>query len=196
MSSNKTKENLIELIAIELIDRVNKLFHSENSLIITTKSEFPLQSHNGVKITRCDLQTTFDEADYIIPHQVVTAFQECKRTSKISSADTDVFVLLCHFYKSMNMNAEVLLEDFNNNIQIISIYRTVKENISVVSSLLCAHALPGCETVPTMFGIGKGKLSKVLRKFPLTYLGNITAKEQEYIKKGILSGKMLWDEKH
>ena len=73
-SSNKTKENLIELIAVELIDRVNKLVHSENSLIITSKSEFPIQSQNGVKITRYDLKTTFDEADYIYPHQVVTAF--------------------------------------------------------------------------------------------------------------------------
>ena len=55
LSSDKTKENVIELIAAELIDRVNKLFHSENSLIITTKSlqkEFSAQSHNGVKITR------------------------------------------------------------------------------------------------------------------------------------------------
>ena len=43
-SSNKTKENLIELIAVGLIDRVNKLFHSENSLIITSKSEFLIVS--------------------------------------------------------------------------------------------------------------------------------------------------------
>ena len=41
-SSNKIKENLIELIAVELIDRVDKLFHSENILIITSKSEFPI----------------------------------------------------------------------------------------------------------------------------------------------------------
>ena len=102
LSSNKTKENLIELIAVELIDCVNKLLHSENSLIITSKSEFPIQSHNGVKITRYDLKTTFDEADYIIPHQVVTAFEEGKQKIKVISADTDVFVLLCHFYKSMN----------------------------------------------------------------------------------------------
>ena len=43
-SSNKTKENLIELIAVGLIDRVNKLFHSENCLITTSKSEFLIVS--------------------------------------------------------------------------------------------------------------------------------------------------------
>ena len=42
------------------------------------------------------MKTTFDEADYIIPHQVVTAFQKGKRTIKVISADTDVFVLLCY----------------------------------------------------------------------------------------------------
>ena len=86
-----------------------------------------------------------------------------------------MFVLLRHFYKLMNMNAEVLLEGFNNNKHIISIHKTVEENMSIVSSLLSAHALSGCNTVPIMFGIGKGKLIKVLRKFPLTYLRNITA---------------------
>ena len=120
-------------------------------------------------------------------HQTLKAFQEGKRTIKIISADdTDVFVLSSHVCKSTNMNAEVLLEDFNNNKSIISICKTVKENISIVSSILSAHALSRCDTVPRMFGIGKEKLIKVLRKFPLTYLGNITAEEQEYIKEGKL----------
>ena len=56
LSSNTTKKNFIELIAVELIDCFNMLFQSENSLIITWKSEFPIQSHNGVKITRYDLK--------------------------------------------------------------------------------------------------------------------------------------------
>ena len=81
-----------------------------------------MQSHKGVKITRYDLKTTFDEANYIIPHQVVTAFQEGKRAIKIISADTDVFVILCHFNKSMNMNAEVFLENFNNDKHMHNFY--------------------------------------------------------------------------
>ena len=116
LPSNKTKESLIELIAGELINWFNKSFENFNtSLIITSKSEFPKQSQNGVTITRYDLKTTFDEADYIIPHQVVTAFQEGNHTIKVISADTDVFLLLCHFYKVMNINADVLLEDFNTD---------------------------------------------------------------------------------
>ena len=32
------------------MDSVNKSFHSENSLIISSKPKFPVQSHNGVKL--------------------------------------------------------------------------------------------------------------------------------------------------
>lgn len=70
------------------------------------------------------MKTNFDEADYIIPNQLVTTLQEGKGKIKVISANTEVFVLLCHFYKSMNMNAKVLLEDFNTNKQ-ISIHKIV-----------------------------------------------------------------------
>ena len=63
------------------------------------------------------------------------AFQEGKQTIKGVSADTDVFVLLSNFYKHINMNAEILLEDFSNDKHIISIRKTVEENMSIVSSL-------------------------------------------------------------
>ena len=189
LSSNKTKESLIELIAGELINRFNKSFENSNKkLIITSKSEFPKQSQNGTTITRYDLKTTFDEADYIIPHQVVTAFQEGNHTIKVISADTDVFCisLLCHVYKVMNMDADVLLEDFHTDKNIISIRKSVEKNDSLISSLLSAHALTGCDTVPMMFGVGKGKMIKVLQRFPLTYLGNVDATEHDYINEGKL----------
>ena len=76
----------------------------------------------------------------------------------------------------MNMNAEISLKDFQKHI--ISIRKTVEENISIASSLLPAHVLLACNTVPVKFGIGKGNLIKI----PPTYLGNIKAEEQEYIK--------------
>ena len=84
---------------------------------------------------------------------------------------------LWQFYKSVNMNAEVFLDYFNIDKHIISIRKTVEKNIATVYSLLFSHALSRCDIVPKMFGIGKGKLIKVLRKFPLTYFGNINAEE-------------------
>ena len=83
-------------------------------------------------------------------------------------------------------NAEVLPEDISTTKHIISIRKTVEGKTSTVSFLLSTHALSGCNTVPTMFGIGKGKLIKVLQNFPLTYLENINAKKKECIKEGKL----------
>ena len=104
--SNKTKENLIQLIAVDLIHRTKMSFNSKNILVITSKSSFAAQSQNTVKITRYDLKAVFDEAAYIIPNQLVTPSQEGKQTMKVISTDTDVFLTLCHFWKSMNMDAE------------------------------------------------------------------------------------------
>ena len=58
------------------------------------------------------METTFDKADYIIPHQVVIATLKGRKTIKVISADTDVFLLLCNIYQSASSNADVFLEDF------------------------------------------------------------------------------------
>ena len=80
------------------------------------------------------METSFDETDYINLHQVVTAFQEGKRITKVICAVTDVLVLLCHTYKPMNMNAEVLLKDFKKHI--ISIHKSVEESFCLT---FCPH---------------------------------------------------------
>ena len=185
LSSNKTKENLIELISNELLDRASTLNY-RRKLIVTSKSNFPEQSFEGERVTRYDMETTFDEADYIIPQQVVTAFRDGKKTVKVISADTDVFILLCHYYHSLNINVDVLLEDFSADKKLISISKTVAENTSLIPSLLSAHALTGCDTVPMMFGVGKTKLLNILKKFPLKCLGNKDAEEDDYMNEGKL----------
>ncbi|MES9879341.1 MAG: hypothetical protein ABW185_00475, partial [Sedimenticola sp.] len=46
---------------------------------------------------------------------------------------------------------------------VIDIDATVQDNLLVIPGLLAAHALSGCDTVASYFGIGKGKVLKVLR---------------------------------
>ena len=132
------------------------------------------------------MQTNFDEADYIIPQQLVTAFKEGKKTIKVISADTDVFILLCHYYYSMDINVDVLLEDFSADKKLISIGKSVAKSRSIIPSLLSAHALTGCDTVPMMFGIGKTKVINILNKSPLEYLGKADAEEEDYMNEGKL----------
>ena len=70
-----------------------------------------LKTQRGIRTKRQDLETHFDEADYIIPHQVNSAIEHGQKVVKVISADTDVFVLLCSHYKYNNWSgAEVYLE--------------------------------------------------------------------------------------
>ena len=80
LTSNKTKENLIQLIDAELIKRVSKESF-DNKLVVLQNHLSPEQSHRGLRLTRHDMQTTFDEAGYIIPHQVVSYCESCRATN-------------------------------------------------------------------------------------------------------------------
>jgi len=57
--------------------------------IVTSKSNYPQQSLKGEKITKYNMQTNFDEAGYIIPQQVVTAFKQGKKTIKVTEASNE-----------------------------------------------------------------------------------------------------------
>lgn len=82
----------------------------------------------------------------------------------IVADDTDVFALLLHFRHCGSMNARhVYLESPLKGRATIDIDATVQENLSIIPGLLAAHALTGCDTVASHYGIGKGIVLKVLR---------------------------------
>ena len=98
MSSVKTKEILIEIVSTYLLEQFNAA-KNEHQLMVTSKSPSPETTRLGIRIKRDDLQSFFDEADYIIPQQVHAAINEGKKAIKVISADTDVFVLLCAMWQ-------------------------------------------------------------------------------------------------
>ena len=81
----------IEIIATYFSNIVTK-----KTLIVTSHDIYPEEVKNGVRCKRVDLVTHYDEADYIIPHQVDSAIRYGKTSMKVISADTDVFVLLSY----------------------------------------------------------------------------------------------------
>ena len=79
--------------------------------------------------------------------------------------DTDVFVLLLHFKHNGSLgNGPVYMESPLRQRGVIDIDATLQKNTNAVTNLLAAHALSGCDTVASYFGIGKGKVLKVLRE--------------------------------
>ena len=182
LSSVKTKENLIELISSELLRRY-AIKEAQHFIIITSKSKYPEEVHAGVRITRQDLATELDEADYIICHQVDSAIQEGKTVVRVFSSDTDVFVMLCNLYKERKwFPAEVYMDDFQRGKSFISIKETTKRHSYTSSMLIPVHALSGCDSVPMMFGIGKVKVLGILKDHPLQHLGRADANEEDVMQ--------------
>ena len=77
---------------------------------------------------------------------------------------THVFALLLHFRHNGSINAcSVYLEAPLKEPAIVDIDATVQNNFSISHGLLAAHALTGCDTVASHYGIRKGMVLKVLR---------------------------------
>jgi hypothetical protein len=124
---------------------------------------------------RNNLATTHEEADNIIVQQVLscTKNDENAKVSVICD-DTDVFVLLLHYYHKTKMANKVLMESPIKGRSIIDIAKTVDKHTDIIEEILPAHALSGCDTVAGCFGIGKGTAIKALRSgCSLSHLGSL-----------------------
>ena len=118
----------------------------------------------GISIERDDLRTTQEEADEIIIYQLLEAISARARCIKVVCDDTDVFILLMHFYHKYQLDVDIYMEESSGERTIISIPETVEKHKDIIKSLLTAHALSGCDTVPQMSGIGKKTVLNTLRK--------------------------------
>ena len=95
------------------------------------------------------MSTTHEETDVIIPQQVITAKEEGATCMKVTSDDTDVFVLSLHFYIEQSLSTTAFLERKGSNRNVIDIGKSFEKQKPVVPSLLAAHALSGCDSVPS-----------------------------------------------
>ncbi|KAH3755283.1 hypothetical protein DPMN_189974 [Dreissena polymorpha] len=119
---------------------------------------------------RVDLRTTHEEADVIIPRQVVMAIEEGAVCVKVICDDTDVFVLLLHVYLTIHLTCTVLMKGTSADRTIVDIGATTQKNK--------AHALSGCDTVARLTGIGKIKVIKQLEKG--LHLDNLGVKDASF----------------
>ena len=79
-------------------------------LVVTGETESPIDIHKSVTIKRVDLKTTLEEADHILAHQMVATAQENQKGVSVVSDDTDVFVLLLHYYQEQTLSIPVVME--------------------------------------------------------------------------------------
>ena len=87
----------------------------------------------------------------------------------IKTSDTDVIVLCIYFYKQMTNTSELWVQMGNvSSVKDGRRFLPIHELCSSLSEITCrvlpaAHALSGCDTTSSFFGIGKQSVYKILK---------------------------------
>ena len=100
----------------------------------------------GIMRDRPDLRTTHEEADVIIIQQVFHLVDVGKSNIHIIVDDTDVFILLLHYYKMKNLTCNMLMIGTSSGRTCIDIKATVEKHKDIIDNVLAAHVISGCDT--------------------------------------------------
>ena len=124
----------------------------------------PVQIENGQISPRNDLHNVIEEADVIMVHQMLQVAQAGASHINVVSDDTDIFILLLHHYDKHKLKANVTMESTSPGRSVIDIKGTIIstvqscQNKSIISQLLAAHGLSGCDTTSSLHRIAKSRL--------------------------------------
>jgi hypothetical protein len=146
LTVTENKMQVIDIICSELVRDVS--FHRDHTqnhkLIITPEDVTPTEiSNGGVIINRRDMDTTHEEADIIIVQEMLMAAKENPTSITVLSDDTDVFVLLLHYYLVDDLELMVKMVSPIKDRVIVDIGKTVEKHTetSYQNSLLLMHFL-------------------------------------------------------
>jgi hypothetical protein len=145
---------------------------TENTPLPSQKDDVPTEIHKGLVIARRDI-TTSHEADNIIVQQAIMCAKEQSGATVVVADDTDVFILLLYHYWNEHLTCPMFMISPIQQRSLIDIKTTIQAHCTTIPGLPAAHALSGCDTVPTYFEIGKGTVLKNLIAAPnlLSLLG-------------------------
>ena len=142
--------------------------------MVTSADPIPFQIYQGHTQQRMDLRTTHEEADVILVQQMVKFAESGSIRINLLSDDTDVFILLVHYYVQEQLICELMMSGTSSGRSVIDIKATSEKHRALAHQLLPLHVQSGCDTVSQMFGIGKGKALKTIGnyKYSLEKLGD------------------------
>lgn len=173
LTVSDNKKQLMAIICQSIISDVQFHAYTAANKLVITGDDVPTEIYRGVVIARNDIATSHEEADNIIAQQAIMCAKEHPGTTMVVADDTDVFALLLYHYLNEDLSCPMIMSSPIQQRSQIDIKATVQEHQDIIPCLLGAHALSGCDTVPTYFGIGKGTVVKNLKAAPdsLTLLG-------------------------
>ena len=80
-----------------------------------------MEVRSDALVQRFDLKTTHEEADVIIPQQVVALVDMGCKTINVICDDTDVFVLLAHNFAEESLSVSLIMESISRSQSSIDI---------------------------------------------------------------------------
>ena len=179
------KKQLINIICEELQNDKDFIdsFSHEHTLLITGEGD-PVEITRGQVIPRPNIFTSHEETDNIIIQQTFMAVEQGAECLSVMADDTDVYILLLHYYNQKELNIPMFMESSVHRRQTIDIRATAKEHANILPNLLAAHGLSGCDTVAPCYGTGKMKILKTLKQgnHSLSYLGDSNANWPDVVK--------------
>ena len=139
------------------------------SFVITGRYPVPMEVKSKALVQRIDLKTIHEEADIIIHQRVVAlAGMGCNIINVICTEDTYVCTTL------PLLSVSLIIEPTSRSRSSIDIGTTVAKQSGIVSQLIAAHAVSGCDTVECCLGIGKTNVVEaLLAGIELNHLGDL-----------------------
>ena len=146
LSNTKNKVQLISLICDYIKDESYLLTKYQNRLIVTGPDPTPFEICKGLVIQRGDLQNTHEEADVILVNQAVHAAKNEVSGVKVIADDTDIFVLLLHFYLQENLSCDFVMATTSSRrlIDVKKLCQSIRKSSLIYSLPMHFHNVIQC----------------------------------------------------
>ena len=162
LTVTENKVQLIHIICSYIKDHPDTLSTNTTKLILTGPDPTPLEISEDQISERLDLRTTHEEADVIMVQQMFLLASAGVSSIRIISDDTDVFVLLLHFYQLKELTCNLVMAGTSRSRSSVDIKATMQKHAHIIPHVMAAHVVSGCDTVAYLWGIGKGTILKQL----------------------------------
>ena len=153
LTVSANKNQLIDAICGNLASDV--AFHTQHmsihKLVVTASDNTPTEIRKGAVYLRQDMATSHEEEDNIKAQQAIMCAKQQPGAVSVIADDTDIFLLLLHHYQNKGLTSAMFMTSPVQQRSTIDIKATVEKHHAIVPGLLAAHALSGCDTVPTYF---------------------------------------------
>ena len=174
MLSTGNKVQIMSIISRYLIKKLENTSYRRTFVVTFSEN---ISSIFAVASKREDFKKLHEEADINIIKQCMACVKDEVHCVKVICDDTDVFALLTVSVFWQGCKSKVLMEPFDTTQSLIEINETAKKHAEIVPSLIGAHALSGCDSVPKLYGVEKKAVTKYLKdqNLSLSSLGDTAA---------------------